>query len=204
MNVLESFGELDSTGRPNTSSGDEIDLWVTIFGFPPAAAKHVLQDFALTSTICEQRLCNESNWMHLKFSNRIEVSKALAKSGKIIGKNMMIGVVPCIDSSVLLTESESWQRQKQLKLCNETSEPVLNSNSQVAINSPLCEKKSILNETAVPIESTNSNTQGGGLRPLTKPSMGTPTFIGDNLGLKNDENHSQSVLSKAVEYFFGN
>ena len=69
----------------------------------------------------------------------------------------MIGVVPCIDSSVLLTESEAWHRKTQSnKSFSETtlaSKPAL-SNNQIAINSPLCEKKSILNESVLPMDST--------------------------------------------------
>ena len=85
----------------------------------------------------------------------------------------MIGVVPCIDSSVLLTESEAWQRQNQSNKSKSFTEAaavatsnssVLNNSRQIAINSPLCEKKSILNETVVPMESNNAAFSQGGMK----------------------------------------
>jgi nuclear pore complex protein Nup53 len=46
-------------------------------------------------TILEAKTSPGSNWMHLKYSNKIEARRALLKNGRLVGGRMMVGVVGC-------------------------------------------------------------------------------------------------------------
>lgn len=43
------------------------DTWVTVFGFPPAAASYILTQFTQLGTITEHQNPGSGNWMHLKY-----------------------------------------------------------------------------------------------------------------------------------------
>lgn len=80
------------------------NFWVTIFGFPQSAVTAVLAHFSQCGAILE-KVCSSGNWMHVKFSSRMESDKALLYNGKIICDNIMIGVIRCNDSSILDKEN---------------------------------------------------------------------------------------------------
>lgn len=80
------------------------NFWVTIFGFPQSAVTAVLAHFSQCGAILE-KVCSNGNWMHVKFSSRLESDKALLYNGKIICDNIMIGVIRCTDSSILDKEN---------------------------------------------------------------------------------------------------
>lgn len=46
------------------------DTWVTVFGFPPAAASYILTQFTQLGTITEHHNPGSGNWMHLKYMVR--------------------------------------------------------------------------------------------------------------------------------------
>jgi len=84
------------------------DFWVTIFGFSPGASSMVLQHFTLCGTIVDVvHAPQNGNWMHVRFSSRIESDKALNYNHKIIAGNVMVGVARCTDRSVLDEENNS-------------------------------------------------------------------------------------------------
>lgn len=54
------------------------------------------------------------NWIHLRFSSRMECDKALNYNGKVIANSLMIGVLPCTDTSV--TNEEAMENPNVSKL----------------------------------------------------------------------------------------
>lgn len=107
----QSFGSLNTspaqldpfyTQGESLKCDDQLDeTWVTVFGFPPAAASYILQQFSLYGTVLEHKMANSGNWMHIHFHSRLQAKKALSKNGKVFNGNMMIGVSPCIDKSAM-------------------------------------------------------------------------------------------------------
>lgn len=75
------------------------EFWITVFGFPATSTSIVLSHFSGCGTILD-KVCSAGNWIHLRFSSRGECEKALLYNGKIIGNNLMIGVINCQDESV--------------------------------------------------------------------------------------------------------
>ncbi|XP_050729747.1 nucleoporin NUP35-like isoform X2 [Eriocheir sinensis] len=83
------------------TAGDILeDTWVTVFGFPPAAASYILTQFTQLGTITEHHNPGSGNWMHLKYMTKLQARKALSKNGKVFSGNIMIGVVACTDKMV--------------------------------------------------------------------------------------------------------
>lgn len=76
------------------------ECWVTVFGFPPAATSFILQQFSQYGNIVRS-VTSKGNWMHIQFQSKLQAKKALSKNGKIYGSNIMVGVMPCIEKSVL-------------------------------------------------------------------------------------------------------
>lgn len=89
-----TFGANENSVRFQTPSRiDRIDSnWVTVFGFPPSAMSIILSQLSSCGTILEKILPVQGNWVHLKFSNPNEVSRALTLNGRCITSNIMIGV----------------------------------------------------------------------------------------------------------------
>ena len=171
------------------SGENELDLWVTVFGFNPVTAKQVLNDFGSTSSVSEYRLCNESNWLHIKFATRLEVAKALRKNGKLFGRNTMIGVLPCTDSSVLLSEEEAALKSVPLRERENVT--------SLSVDSPL-RVINIANENDDRFSGDrNLHTPTRGLRQLNKSTVQVQT------NAQNPERPVGSPFSKAVEYFIG-
>lgn len=77
------------------------DTWVTVFGFPAASASYILTQFTQLGTITEHRNPGTGNWMHLKYQTKLQARKALSKNGKVFSGNIMVGVVPCTDKTLL-------------------------------------------------------------------------------------------------------
>lgn len=84
------------------------DFWVTIFGFSPGASSMVLQHFTLCGTIVDVvHAPQNGNWMHVRFSSRIESDKALNYNHKVIAGNVMVGVTRCTERSVIDKENSN-------------------------------------------------------------------------------------------------
>ncbi|KAK9869727.1 hypothetical protein WA026_003464 [Henosepilachna vigintioctopunctata] len=89
MNMLNESARINST----LNRLERIDSnWITVFGFPPSAMSLVLAQLSNCGTIVEKLLPSQGNWVHLKFSNSNEVSRALTLNGKCISNSIMIGV----------------------------------------------------------------------------------------------------------------
>ncbi|XP_042227019.1 nucleoporin NUP35-like isoform X2 [Homarus americanus] len=76
------------------------DTWVTVFGFPAAAASYILTQFTQLGTITEHRNPGSGNWMHLKYQTKLQARKALSKNGKVFSGNIMVGVLQCNDKTI--------------------------------------------------------------------------------------------------------
>lgn len=84
------------------SPGDRLDeTWVTVFGFPPAAASFILQQFSQYGTIIEHKVAPSGNWIHIHYQAKLQAKKALSKNGKIFGESIMVGVKPCIEVNLM-------------------------------------------------------------------------------------------------------
>uniref|UniRef100_A0A5K3EK65 Nucleoporin NUP35 n=1 Tax=Mesocestoides corti TaxID=53468 RepID=A0A5K3EK65_MESCO len=80
---------------------DESATWITVFGYNPAQASSVLQQFSHFGTIQKYLITNEGNWMHIKYANKIHAKCALNKNGRVFPGNIMIGVRRCTDTEVM-------------------------------------------------------------------------------------------------------
>ncbi|KAH8367712.1 hypothetical protein KR084_001886 [Drosophila pseudotakahashii] len=111
LGAIASPGVSGVTGTPagNGNGNSRLaDFWVTIFGFSPGASSMVLQHFTLCGTIVDVvHAPQNGNWMHVRFSSRIESDKALNYNHKIIAGNVMVGVARCTERSVLDKENSS-------------------------------------------------------------------------------------------------
>lgn len=82
------------------------DFWITIFGFPQSATSMILSHFSNCGTIIEKVFSPQNgNWMHIKFSSRLECDKALNYHGKILANCLMIGVTRCSDPAIVDKEN---------------------------------------------------------------------------------------------------
>ncbi|KAK7479778.1 hypothetical protein BaRGS_00028958 [Batillaria attramentaria] len=89
-------------------SDDILDeTWVTIFGFPPGATSFMIQQFSQYGNILRHVPSAEGNWMHVHYQSKLQAKKALSKNGKVFGGRMMIGVLPCIDKSIMEEKENS-------------------------------------------------------------------------------------------------
>ena len=62
--------------------------------------------------------------MHLQFASPLEAQVALSKNGKIIGGDLMIGVLPCTDRDVLSASKEAEPRVVRRAVYDPTRDPL--------------------------------------------------------------------------------
>jgi nuclear pore complex protein Nup53 len=102
-----------TTGTPSESSQQQ-DQWVTVFGFPSNDVSTILQFFRSCGTILKVKYGpNNANWAHIQFKTKLQAQRALQKNGKIINGNIMVGVIPCTDKTVVKAESEEIRETTQ-------------------------------------------------------------------------------------------
>ncbi|XP_037028761.1 nucleoporin Nup35 isoform X2 [Bradysia coprophila] len=90
----------------NMISSRQSSFWITVFGFPQSATSMILSHFAQCGTIVEKVFAPQcGNWIHLKYSSRLECDKAINYNERIIGTGFMIGVVYCKDESIVDKEN---------------------------------------------------------------------------------------------------
>ncbi|XP_059609416.1 nucleoporin Nup35 isoform X2 [Phlebotomus argentipes] len=94
--------------RSVLSLDKQCDFWVTVFGFPPSALSMVLNHFSQCGTIVDKSFPPQAgNWVHLKFTSRLECNRAINFNEKIIAGSLMIGVTQCRDPDLLTREHQS-------------------------------------------------------------------------------------------------
>lgn len=88
------------------------DYWITVFGFPQTASSMVLSHFSQCGSIIDKAFATQNgNWVHLRFTSRLECDKALNYNGKIIGQNLMIGVQYCNDPAIVGKENSDERKE---------------------------------------------------------------------------------------------
>lgn len=93
----------------------ENDYWITVFGFPQSATSMIISHFSQCGAIIDKVFATQNgNWVHLRFSSRLECDKALNYNGKIIGQNLMLGVQYCNDAAIVGKENSEDRNQYSL------------------------------------------------------------------------------------------
>lgn len=81
-------------------------FWITVYGFPQSATSAILSHFSQCGTIVEKIFPPQNgNWIHIKFSSRLECDRALNYHERIIGNSLMIGVSYCKDPMIVDKEN---------------------------------------------------------------------------------------------------
>ncbi|XP_060068231.1 nucleoporin NUP35-like [Ylistrum balloti] len=164
------------TQGESLTSDDILDeTWVTVFGFPPAAASYILQQFSQYGNILKHVVASEGNWMHLHYQSKLQAKKALSKNGKVFGGCMMVGATPCIEKSVMEEEKEN----------TSLIHPVLGTpGGNTTFHTP------------------GGNSRNTPIRPLTAAYR---TARSENEVVMNGQapQKNNTFVSKAMEYMFG-
>lgn len=83
------------------------NLWITVFGFPSNATSSIISHFSQCGTIIDKMFPpQQGNWIHLKYSSRLECERALNFSEKIIFNNLMVGVTYCKEPTIIGKENQ--------------------------------------------------------------------------------------------------
>ncbi|KAL6046264.1 Nucleoporin nup35 [Balamuthia mandrillaris] len=86
----EPFFEEEAEAQGGGLTGN----WITVFGFSPSLTTYILKHFQNYGEIVRHHKDNaECNWIHIQYQTDLQKQKALSKNGKIIGGNLMVGVV---------------------------------------------------------------------------------------------------------------
>lgn len=160
------------------SSDDVLDeTWITVFGFPPAAASYIIQQFSQYGNILKHVVASEGNWMHLHYQSKLQAKKALSKNGKVFGGSIMIGVLPCIDKSIMSDEKENYNISQMM--ASGTPGNLSLQNSMTA----------------------SGSTRNTPIRPLTAAYKAAKN---ENEVVRNNHapQKSNSVVTKVMEYVF--
>ncbi|KAI0985529.1 hypothetical protein GJ496_006124 [Pomphorhynchus laevis] len=85
---------------------DRLSYWVTVFGFTDNhELDFILNDLKAIGSIDTYLTSHEGNWIHVKFYRKHDAQRALNMNGKqcwsSISKKLMMGVIPCSDSSLI-------------------------------------------------------------------------------------------------------
>lgn len=165
----------NATLLQTTPSGAE--CWVTVFGFPQSATSMILSHFSQCGTIVNkmQPKNNIGNWLHLRFTNRLECDRALNFNEKVLNNFFMIGVVRCRDPAVLELE--------QLRADD------LENSSFIGNTNP--------NSTPV----TQMNTSS--IRPLAHIAYKTTVQNTDVVASPTAPTKSSGILDRAMDFFLG-
>ncbi|EDS33036.1 nucleoporin NUP53 [Culex quinquefasciatus] len=113
MSVMSPLSQSHQGLSQTHTSGN--DYWITVFGFPQSASSMILSHFSQCGAIIDKVFATQNgNWVHLRFSSRLECDKALNYNGKIIGQNLMLGVQYCNDPVVIGKENSDDRNQFSL------------------------------------------------------------------------------------------
>lgn len=174
--------------------GDE--FWVTIFGFPPAAASYILQQFSQFGNIMKHVIAPNGNWMHLQYQSKIQAQKALSKNGRVFGNNIMVGVAECTDQSVTSASISGLNNNENAVGASASFASPSLVNSSLALGSASAAASPAFNASV-------SRTRA--MRTLTSSSI-LNSSVRDDRDVVNDANtpkKSSGLISQTVDYLFG-
>uniref|UniRef100_A0A1L8DY11 Nucleoporin NUP53 n=1 Tax=Nyssomyia neivai TaxID=330878 RepID=A0A1L8DY11_9DIPT len=108
--INESFASRShdclDTSRNIMSPQRQCDFWITVYGFPPSTLPMILTQFSQCGSIVDKIFPPQSgNWVHLKFTSRLECDRAINFNEKILPGSLMIGVTRCKDPSLISREA---------------------------------------------------------------------------------------------------
>ncbi|KJE91997.1 hypothetical protein CAOG_003038 [Capsaspora owczarzaki ATCC 30864] len=94
---------IDALSDIAPAEGDNsLDVWVTVFGFPPTAASLVLSYLEQCGDIVRHMMAPDGgNWMHVRFKSHLQAERAISRNRKVVARSIMLGVAPCEDRGVL-------------------------------------------------------------------------------------------------------
>ncbi|XP_061389385.1 nucleoporin Nup35 [Musca vetustissima] len=123
------------------------EFWITVFGFPSSATPVILQHFAQCGTIVDKVFPSQNgNWVHLKYSSRLECDKALNYNEKILANNIMIGVTQCKDKAIIdkenLCEANTQPTVQKVRPLAQTAYKSAQTDTSVVANSNAPQKSS--------------------------------------------------------------
>ncbi|XP_013774903.1 nucleoporin NUP53-like [Limulus polyphemus] len=118
------------------TSDDELETWVTVFGYPIASMSYILQQFSLYGTVVEHKISPCGNWMHIHYQSKLQAKKALSKNGKVFGGSIMVGVKSCRGKK-LTDESSKENSMFEVSTPSYQTDEDLNRSNRVANIRPL-------------------------------------------------------------------
>eukprot|EP00744_Colponema_vietnamica_P014349 GILI01020083.1.p1 GENE.GILI01020083.1~~GILI01020083.1.p1 ORF type:complete len:220 (-),score=54.71 GILI01020083.1:372-989(-) len=83
-----------------SSSADQRERWVTVFGFPPSCVSLILNRFQIHGEITNH-VSGNGNWIHIQYASSVQAQKALQWNGKSFNGVLMVGVTRCAEESVM-------------------------------------------------------------------------------------------------------
>ncbi|XP_054275398.1 nucleoporin NUP35-like isoform X2 [Macrosteles quadrilineatus] len=169
----------------NQSSAEEGERWVTVFGFPPAAASSVLGQFSQVGHIIEHRFPGQGNWVNICYASKLDARRALSYNGKVLSGHTMIGVVPCRDYT-----QQGSALKDMTNMFSSTATPTTPKSPQMT---RLSQRRLVTSPTSPYAPSP----RGG--RPLNM----TAQTENEVHGSQNTPTKSTSFVTKAVDYVFG-
>jgi len=98
--TFNSSQELGS-GAGEASTASPLDTWITVWGFPPSSVSFILSELSVCGTVLQHVMPPNSNWMHVRMQTRLQASKAVTRSGAVLGGSIMVGISACREPSVL-------------------------------------------------------------------------------------------------------
>ena len=215
-----SFGATPSRDHDVTDSSvlSDGNTWVTIFGFPPHAASYILSQFSQCGTILQHHIPPNGNWMNVRFQTKLQAQKALARSGRVFGGSLMVGVSICTEPP-----ADAVNASHILEQTNNQDNSILSLNSSLATHNrsirPLTQSyKAAHNEHEVR-QSRNSTFFSRKFSSKYHPKFDekfcgifqsfSDYFVGINKSIfqvsaiANTPNKNNGIVSKAMEYIFG-
>lgn len=152
------------------------DFWVTVFGFPQSATPMILAHFSQCGTIVDKvfPLQNAGNWIHIKFTSRLECDKALNYNEKILNNCLMVGVTRCKDASILEREKDDVENSSFV------------GNISTIVNT-----------------STNVTPRPMAIRPFANVAYKTAQSPIDVTPNPATPTRSSGIVDKAMDFFFG-
>ncbi|CAH1130321.1 unnamed protein product [Ceutorhynchus assimilis] len=171
---IHSEETFNSSRNLSNSRFERIDsYWVTVFGFPPSSLNMILSQLSNCGMIVEKRMA-QGNWVHVRFSNFNEVSKALSLNGKIISHDVMIGVQ-------LHYPKENKENSGMM------TSPIRALNQRHSYISPQHASNNLLQRQNLPQKSTG----------LFSSCLGKTGNMGTKLGSWSDNSSDNSDIAKA-------
>lgn len=162
----------------STHASSPTDCWVTVFGFPQSATSMILSHFSQCGTIVNKmHPQNSGNWMHLRFTSRLECDRALNYNEKVLNNFFMVGVTRCKDQAVLeLEQGEDLENSSYVG--NHQNTPRNNVNASGVMNS-------------------------SSIRPLAHIAYKTVQSPTDVVASPTAPTKSTGILDRAMDFFLG-